>query len=531
MADPAFPRGIAQIVSIPGGAAGTEATVKYMVQLAVSDAKEPEMVQYARRIVSDVPSKDYVGEARAIFEFVRSNVRYRLDPRGLEWIQRPFVTLLVDGAGDCFTKGTRVLRREGHALVPIESLRIGDEIWGWRNWTRVTQTWDRGVRKTWLVRLNNGSTMRLTPEHKIWRAVCRHHAAGSARNQAHTCPLDQREIVCIPLSEAREGDVLLAPDKIDWGTEAMDPRRAYVEGLYLSDGSSDKKKHSFEIAGRDGFPREDQKKEVASICSELGIETKTFYNCISVKDGEWADNLRKSGTLAWEKKAVSINLNESAGREYLRGILADSGRNTHGAGRTFTTSSREFWLQTRVLLKSLGVTCSERFIQDHGSTSKYPIWRLGIRESEALDGLGVIRDKAWRKTPAAKARSNGNPKPLRVLEIIKDDMERDCCDIETADHYVWLPEADWTVKNCDDQSMLVACLALCLGHGAAFKTVKVDPDRPEEYSHVYPLIGVRDKRNKPIWLAADTTQKGVELGWEPPPERVLGSKTWILAEP
>lgn len=179
-----FPRGIAQIVSIPGGAAGTEATVKYMVQLAVSDAKEPEMVQYARRIVSDVPSKDYEGEARAIFEFVRSNVRYRLDPRGLEWVQRPFVTLLVDGAGDC-----------------------------------------------------------------------------------------------------------------------------------------------------------------------------------------------------------------------------------------------------------------------------------------------------------------------------------DCT------------------------STLVACLALCLGHGAAFKTVKVDPDRPEEYSHVYPLIGIRNKSNKPVWLAADTTQKGVDLGWEPPPERVLGSKTWILAEP
>lgn len=341
-----FPRGIAQIVSIPGGAAGTEATVKYMVQLAVSDAKEPEMVQYARRIVSDVPSKDYEGEARAIFEFVRSNVRYRLDPRGLEWVQRPFVTLLVDGAGDCFAKGTRVLKRtapgaNGGALVPIESLVVGDEIWGWADWTRVERTWDRGIRKTWGVSVAGIPCrfVRLTPEHKVWQGG---------------------------------------------------------PGVFLP--------------------------EVRKPLSEFDPSKDRLVSLLDV-------NFK--GT--------------------------NSGPNGG---------------------------------------------------------------------PKFSFEAGGVP-----FDIRKDDLEVPCVDIATTDHFVWLPDAQIVVSNCDDQSMLVACLALCLGHGAAFKTVKVDPDRPEEYSHVYPLIGIRNKSNKPVWLAADTTQKGVDLGWEPPPERVLGSKTWILAEP
>lgn len=92
--------------TIAHGRRGTEQTLNRMRDLALGPegAHNPEVRFLAQDIVSDVPSKDYEGEARAIYEFMhgwRGNVRYTLDPRGLEWVQTPWVTLLQAGQGDC----------------------------------------------------------------------------------------------------------------------------------------------------------------------------------------------------------------------------------------------------------------------------------------------------------------------------------------------------------------------------------------------------------------------------------------------
>lgn len=101
-----------QYVTIPSGEAGTLATLKVMAELARAQIRDPataaEFGHWARAIVRDVPSKDYEGEAAAIFGFVREHVRYRLDPRGLERVQWPYWTLLVDGAGDCDDMATLI---------------------------------------------------------------------------------------------------------------------------------------------------------------------------------------------------------------------------------------------------------------------------------------------------------------------------------------------------------------------------------------------------------------------------------------
>lgn len=79
--------------------------------------------------------------------------------------------------------------------------------------------------------------------------------------------------------------------------------------------------------------------------------------------------------------------------------------------------------------------------------------------------------------------------------------------------------------DCDDAACTIAAMALALGHGAAFKTVAVDPDRPDEFSHVYALIGVQKGMGEE-WFAADTTQKSGYFGWEPPADRITKSKVW-----
>lgn len=91
-----------QYLKIPGGEAGTAATLKVMKRLVMGPhgARNPRIVLLARKLVQHVQSKDYVAEADAIFNYVKSHVRYRLDPVALEWVQTPIYTLQTH-QGDC----------------------------------------------------------------------------------------------------------------------------------------------------------------------------------------------------------------------------------------------------------------------------------------------------------------------------------------------------------------------------------------------------------------------------------------------
>lgn len=520
--------------TIAGGDRGTEQTIEKMVKLSQDGANHPGIREAAQRAIRmyNVQPKDYQGELAALYQYVKANCRYALDPRGKEQLSHPAHTLFVSGTEDCFRQGTLVLRRAGHALVPIESLRPGDEIWGYDRWSVVTNSVDKGVLPTSLVRLSNGSSMRLTPGHYAWVARCDRHAnrkRGTGLKYGCSCRLDERRLERVTVESLRSGDVLVRPDSVPWGTGDYDPRRAYVEGLYASDGYMHAA--SFHISGRDGFPREEQKREVLGLCEQLGIETAWGEKSISVHDPEWAARMRSMGSFAWTKRLATLDLAEAPSRELLRGVLADSGRCPGSARRDFTTSSRALCVQARVLLKSLGLPCSEAYIVDHGSTSKHPIWRLHIPGHVALDSLGVIRDRAWRDdAPVAASPNRKAFKLLRVREVINDGAEEPCWDVSTDDHFVWLPEADWTVSQCDSLSILLAAMAGAMGHGAVFRAIKADPARPDEYSHVYVVLMYRDAQGV-HYVPADVTTLNKPFGWEPPLDQVYFRRDWVAIPP
>jgi hypothetical protein len=347
--------------------------------------------------------------------------------------------------GDCFVKGTLVLR-DNHELVPVESLRVGDRIWGWDKWTKITNTWEKGTLKTWAVVLNNGSTMRLTPDHKVWVADCERHSGRSEESRACSCPVSERKLRRVLVKDLEEDQVVLQPERIPFGAGKHDPDRAYIEGLYVADGWKDGSR--FCISGKDGHPKEKQKHEVKAICDRLGIATRWHERYLAVNDSEWATRLATMGTHAPNKHALSLNLDEGAALNFLRGVMADSGENTGGWGRTFTTTSRVLFVQTRVLLKMAGLTASERFVPEHGGFGSNPVWRLQVRS-----------DRAEREDMKA-------PKLLRVKEVIRDGQELPCFDFETEDHFVWLPEADWTTSQCDEFAIyLTAAIEKALAVG------------------------------------------------------------------
>ncbi len=87
--------------------------------------------------------------------------------------------------------------------------------------------------------------------------------------------------------------------------------------------------------------------------------------------------------------------------------------------------------------------------------------------------------------------------------------------------------------DCDGYSVYFLSLAGALGFQGAFETTINDPDRPDEFSHVYPALLVDGN-----WIAYDASTPESNPGWRPPSpsmkrwhespiESEIGGKQWI----
>lgn len=81
--------------------------IKHLQARVNEEKRNPEVYAFARRATSKkcgnrwcIPEKDNLGEAKAIFQAIRGNVRYTSDIRGVDTYQNPTRTLGMN-AGDC----------------------------------------------------------------------------------------------------------------------------------------------------------------------------------------------------------------------------------------------------------------------------------------------------------------------------------------------------------------------------------------------------------------------------------------------
>jgi hypothetical protein len=360
-------------------------------------------------------------------------------------------------------------------------------IWGYDRWSTVHAKQYKGLLSTDAVKLNNGSTMRLTGDHHLLVIVCKEHRDP----ERCTCPVEQCEMQRISVSELLPGMRLVAPSRIPFGSDEMDAGRAYVEGLYVSDGWSSSNSE-FSISGQDGCPKEAQKREVETLCARLGVRTRWQRKSLAVLDGEWTLRIHLMGGHAPEKRLLSLNLAEAQAAQTLRGIMADSGANSNGRGRTFTTTSYKLAVQARVLWRMFGKTCGYSYIEKHGGLGKNPIWRLNVRSGNEEH----VPPELSMRGPSAGVPALRVPKVLRVDDIERDVVTESCWDIETDDHHVYLPEHDVTVQNCDDMAQMAATMAMQIGREVELVALGFAPG---SLSHV----GVRVKEPKSsqwIWL-------------------------------
>lgn len=490
------------------GTSGVKHTLQEMGRMIRQSSVSPAMRSFAEMVIrkAGIPPKEQISDRKAgqiFLDYVRSNVRYRPDPSMTEYVIEAPVTLCIPGApmcipvGDCFPEGTLLLR-DDYKLVPIEKIKIGERIWGRDQWTTVRGKAHKGKLMVDAVEMNNGSTMYLTRDHKVYVGKCKHDRGAECPSCSPTKRQEKFERMTV--GDLQVGEALLQPKKIAFGESTVDPDRAYVEGLALADGWVRDNLKCFYVAGRDGMRKEKQKHEVAEICKKLGIETKWHKRYIVVYDQEWATRIAELGSRARFKHLDTLNLSEATAEAYLRGLMADSTANTNSAvsARTYSTTSPELMVQVRLLHRMFGASTSVKMLtpEQHGGAGKHPLWRVGVRK-------------------VSKGRAE---KTLAVRAIERSVKKVPCWDIQTEDHYVYLPEHDVTVSNCDDLSIALGSLMAAYGMNVRLMKQNFGDDGQE---HVLVLFedsstsnGLSDGGG--VWLAADPSAPDKPVGWKMP---------------
>jgi hypothetical protein len=172
-------------------------------------------------------------------------------------------------------------------------------------------------------------------------------------------------------------------------------------------------------------------------------------------------------------------------------------------------------LQIRVLHKMLRISCSARKVEKHGGLGENPIWRIS-----PLTGKNKSRDT-----------------DLKIMAIERNVRSAPCYDLTTEDHYVYLPESDTVVHNCDDMMILLASLLescrletrIVLSGidritGSKVRWIEGQARHPTAaFSHIY--CAVADRPFNPTkWIFCEPTLK-VPLGWD-----VVNHKGDVLPE-
>lgn len=350
-----------------------------------------------------------------------SGVRYASDPPGHEdW--RTCISVLARGKGDCMPLSTLVLR-DDYEFTPLVSLSPGDRIMGDGAWTEVREAVFTGEKEILEFTLSNGCALRCSHDHRLFRDVDGRTEEVQARDVRVGDDLLQLDR--LPLAGA-DGFVWPEPmRKLDETT------RSWLLGVFIADGWTQPYRSA--ISGRDGKPKEAQKRRAQEAFRSIGVHTRWHERYLAINDKEIAQFFAACGLGAPNKHLPSMRFaSENAVRAAIEGLAADSGVTGNSDTRVYGTTSPKLALQLRALYRMLGIGTGIRRVDDHGGLGKHPIYRVTPRE-KTREGYAERREKKF-----ARVRS------------ISDGGIEICADIETDSGKFWCPESDVIVHNCDN---------------------------------------------------------------------------------
>lgn len=148
---------VATLQYLPGGAAGTRATLKAMARLARAAKTDIRVINAAREIVASVRGhKDFVGQVAALQRWVQDNIQFVRDVRDVETLTAP-AAVLAQRAEDCDGQATllaALLESIGHPARFVAGGDGVDFVHVWcealvgRDWlaAETTEPWPLGRR-------------------------------------------------------------------------------------------------------------------------------------------------------------------------------------------------------------------------------------------------------------------------------------------------------------------------------------------------------------------------------------------------
>jgi hypothetical protein len=266
---------------------------------------------------------------------------------------------------------------------------------------------------------------------------------------------------------------------------------AWLDGAFTADGWVERNgdgvaRARVSFAGLDGGPKEATKTRIAALMAARGVSTHWSRKQLDVNDRALMERFAPFGHRAFNKRFPTLNYTRANIEAVLDGLRLDASRNT-SSGWTYNTTSRELAVQIRTLLRMVGRRSGFRCVVDHGGLGTHPIYRIGEGASAKAEKL------------------------LRVREVVKFGEPLPVWDIRTDDHYVYLPEHDVTVSNCDDFTTLLGAMHRLLGfESLRARVVSIDA---QYWEHVFLLVGF-PKRNGAKWMPLDPTVRGSVPGWQ-----------------
>lgn len=481
-------------------------SLRLLGELAQRATIHPLVRNTAVKIVRGCASRQDRCELQAIYDAVkhgdpdvqplRTGLKYIRDPRFADYFESPVDALnqCLRGAcgSDCLPGDTLVLGA-GYVTRPIFEVRPGDIIMGDGAWVRVTQFWEKGQQALLAFKLNNGSVLRCTSDHRVF--VVPRGETGA--------PLDRSGAIEIHARDVRPGDFLLTADQLPCSPEALDGDLAWLLGTHVADGWTDYSQKdgrplAFNISGKDGHRKEEQKRRAQQIAEAQGWHTKWWPRYLEIRDEQAAQWAAACGRLAPNKRFPSLSFDRGTIAALLSGVAADA----DVRDGCFSTTSPTLALQLRIMLRMLGRSAHIVRVDDHGGLGKNPIYRIRPRA-----------DASAYEKPRSAVRAQA-----KVLTISEEPPE-ETFDIEVEGSRFYLPETDLIVHNCDGHAGLIVALAGSLGWRMGLRAY--GPKSAKGYSHVYPVAAFPKLPPFNRVVGMDTTVGSAVVGWEPPKGNVL----------
>lgn len=146
-------------------------------------------------------------------------------------------------------------------------------------------------------------------------------------------------------------------------------------------------------------------------------------------------------------------------------------------------------------------------------------WR-SHRDRRSGRMIEVPMIKAWGKWYLAPDMGQCEPRDERCeLERIWEFAVLNVRYVYDPDEIDFFATAKETLEagggDCDDLTILIDALAKAIGFKAGARVVSTI-EEPEEWVHVFPIIGMNTKDAPSLWLPMDTTVTGAKPGWQYP---------------